>query len=447
MPPQLAAIICILFIIYLFWNDRKKVDGPSSALWIPFAWMFMAGSRYFTSWLNLGSQMKEVDAYTEGSAVDATIFALLIIAGVFVLLGRKIDWGQLLSRNKWIWLYLLYCGISAIWSDYPFVLFKRWIKELGNLIMVLVILTENRPYEAVGFILRRLAFLWLPLSVLFIRYYPEMGRVYSQAGDLQITGVAHQKNLLGQLCLISGIYFAWNFLINRKKYFSLLAHSNIIYAIFAVMIAWLLYISRSATSLVCMIVAVILFLISALGAMARKPDRIIIVGIVFGSLFLFLEATLDVSDIIVRLLGRDPDLTTRVPVWQVLKGMVVNPFIGEGYMSFWAGDRLAMIWERLGSTIIQAHNGYLEQYLNLGYIGVAFIVVIILSGLFKVKKYMHADYPSAILRLCFIVTAVLINYTEATFYGLSNIWLLLLIGVIEIPVAPQVHEEPITITQ
>ena len=48
--------------------------------------------------------------------------------------------------------------------------------------MVLVILTEKRPYEAVGVILRRLAFLLLPLSVLFIRYYPDLGREYILRG-------------------------------------------------------------------------------------------------------------------------------------------------------------------------------------------------------------------------------------------------------------------------
>ena len=80
----------------------------------------------------------------------------------------------------------------------------------------------------------------------------------------------------------------------------------------------------------------------------------------------------------------------------------------------------------------QAHSGYLEQYLNLGYIGVAFIGVIMLSGLLKVRKHLDVDPPAAMLRLCFIVTAVLYNYTEAAFYGINNMWLLLLLGTIDI---------------
>ena len=60
--------------------------------------------------------------------------------------------------------------MSIAWTDEPFVLFKRWIKDLGNPIMALVILTEQRPYEAVGAILRRLGFfcLFLYRSCLFV---------------------------------------------------------------------------------------------------------------------------------------------------------------------------------------------------------------------------------------------------------------------------------------
>ena len=87
----------------------------------------------------------------------------------------------------------------------------------------------------------------------------------------------------------------------------------------------------------------------------------------------------------------------------------------------------------MGSELNQAHNGYLEQYLNLGYIGVVFIAVIILSGLLRVRSHLKDDPAAGILRLCFIVSAVLYNYTEASFYGMNNMWMLLLLGCLEVP--------------
>jgi O-antigen ligase len=102
-------------------------------------------------------------------------------------------------------------------------------------------------------------------------------------------------------------------------------------------------------------------------------------------------------------------------------------------MSFWTGARLEQAWHLLDLRINQAHNGYLEQYLNLGYVGLFFIAVIILTGYSRVYRHLHTDPPAAILRLCLISVAALYNYTEAAFYGLNNMWILLLLACIELP--------------
>jgi hypothetical protein len=432
MDPQLAALIFILFIIYLFWTDRKESDRPSNALWIPLTWMFIAGSRYVGEWLDLAPP-KSANAYTEGSPVDAAVFFLLIAAGLFILFKRKIDWGRVLTQNKWVWLYFLYCAMSIIWADYSFVSFKRWIKELGNVVMIMVILTEKHPYEAIGVILRRLSFLWLPLSVLFIKYYPYLGRSYQRySGTPMYTGIAGHKNYLGAMCLLSIIYFSWKYLLNRKERFRFANRGSINDLILMGMAAWLLDKAQSATSLACSVVSVSMFSVSRLAVISQKPGRIIALVTITFFLGLSLEATFGVKDTVIEFLGRNTSLTERVPMWETLMEMGTNPFVGAGFQSFWMGERLEKIWDALGVQFTQAHNGYLEQYLNLGYIGVAFIGVILLSGLFKVRNQLEVDYPAAMLRLCFIIAAVLYNYTEASFYGINNIWLLTLFGIFEI---------------
>ena len=78
--------------------------------------------------------------------------------------------------------------------------------------------------------------------------------------------------------------------------------------------------------------------------------------VVFG----ILEATLGVCDRFVGMLGRDPTLTTRTPMWHGLIEMMKHPLIGEGFESFWLGDRLVAVWMMVKNTLHQAHNGYLE---------------------------------------------------------------------------------------
>ncbi len=429
----LATLICLAFIGYLFWTDFKKPNSPSNALWIPLLWMFIAGSRWTSSWLNLSQPLDSATAYAEGSPLDRAVFFSLILAGVVVLTRRKLDWGELLSKNKWIVFYFGYCLVSILWTDEPFILFKRWVKDLGNPVMALVILSEKNPYEACGAVLRRLAFLLLPLSVLFIRYYPDLGRSYHVDGSPMYTGVGHQKNDLGLMCLITGIYFAWYFLRMRTTEFKLLNLENSWDFLLILMLAWLLRMSNSQTSLVCLVVTIGVLLVSRVGFIAKKPSRIVVLGVSSALIFAVLESTLHIKDFILELLGRDPTLTNRTEVWEVLRKFEVNSIIGAGFMSFWSGRRLEGIWAILGVGINQAHNGYLEQYFNLGYVGVGLIGIIILSGLLKIRQRLDMDYSSAILRLCIILSAVFYNYTEAAFYGISNIWLLFLLASIEMP--------------
>lgn len=429
--PQLATIICIAFMLYLFWIDLKKNDSPSQALWIPLSWMFLAGSRSVSAWLNLSAPLASVDAYAEGSPVDRAVFFSLIAAGAFVLSRRKIDWGQLLRQNPWIALYFLYCLSSMAWADDPFILCKRWIKDLGNPIMALVILTEHRPYEATGVLLRRLAFLLLPLSALFVKYYPDLGRAYHQSVAMY-TGVSQQKNGLGALCLISGISLFWKLYQHRKGSVQWGEKANRLDYVLIGMLSWLLYMSNSQTSFTCLVVTVSLLVASRTTFITQRPSRILVVMIWSGLLFATLEETLHVKELVFSLLGRDVTLTSRTDVWEVVTELEVNSLVGAGFMSFWAGDRMQKIWSVLGEGIVQAHSGYVEQYLNMGYIGIAGIGAIVLSGLRKIRKHLDVDPSGAMLRLCFIVTAMLYNYTEAAFYGINNVWVLLLLGTIDV---------------
>jgi O-antigen ligase len=433
MPPNLALLLGIIFIGYLFWIDLNREDKYSNALWVPFLWIFFAGSRYLSHWVKLAPS--DYSAHHEGSPIDALVFGALLLAGFVVLKRRKIDWIFLLSQNKLIFIYLVFCCFSIVWSDYPFISFKRFIKELGNPIMILVILTDKHSFDALTIIIKRIAYLLLPLSIIFFKYFPSIGRMYHPNGTMFASGVCMEKNGLGMLCLICGSVFLWELLVRQKGKAIKLDRDSLIKISMILVVAWLLYRADSATSLICLIVSVALMFLSRMETMAAQPGRIInFILIGFPIAFIF-EQVFDVTGLILYLLDRDPSYTTRVPIWEFLSQIAVNDFIGAGYQSFWLGERLDAIWDFTGRTISQAHNGYLEQYLNLGYVGVGFIIAIIISGLLKVKRQLYTDYPAGVLCLCFIIISILYNFTEAAFYGINNLWMLLLLSVME--VAPQ----------
>jgi exopolysaccharide production protein ExoQ len=147
--------------------------------------------------------------------------------------------------------------------------------------------------------------------------------------------------------------------------------------------------------------------------------------------YVVLQETLQIKDQILYMLGRDPSLTSRTGIWELVQRHEGNPWIGVGFMSFWTGTRAEDIWYDCQCGINQAHNGYLEQYVNLGYLGVGFIVAIMLSAALKIRTLLNLDSTAGILRFCFLVVAILYNYTEASFYGINNMWFLLMLGSID----------------
>ena len=433
MNPKFASILCTIVIIFLFWTEFRNKNNNPISLWIPFIWMFLSGSRYVSGWINLNPSYVSISGYDKGSPIDAAVFFILIILGFIILFRRKIVWLQWISENKIVFSYFLFCGLSIIWSEISFVSFKRLFKDCGNLIMVLVILSANNPYEVATIIIRRLAYIWLPISVLFIKYFPHLGRAYDYGGNAMYSGIGNQKNSLGMICLITGTYLFWDFIYCQKMKIDLKQISQIKNYILLFILSWLLYMSDSKTSTVCLLFSIFILSFGSTQFMLLKPGRIIFWIIGFSFLVLSIDKLYNLREIAFEILGRDASLTNRVYIWQDLYKMVENPIVGTGYMSFWTGERMEKMWEITNSRIIQAHNGYIEQYLNLGYIGVGFIILIILSGLKKIKEILKIDYKVGMLRLCFLVTAILINISEASFYGVNNMWLLLLLSVVQIP--------------
>ena len=73
-------------------------------------------------------------------------------------------------------MFLSFALLSVIWSDSPFVTFKRWFRDLGNYLMILSPCHGSFPLEALRAVLRRLCFLLIPLSVVLVKYYPAIGK-------------------------------------------------------------------------------------------------------------------------------------------------------------------------------------------------------------------------------------------------------------------------------
>src|SRR5205807_8952320 len=248
-------------MVFLFRRDIREKPNVSGALWLPLVWLVLGCSRPFTAWLNIfGLPVGGGVSNEEGSPVDALFTYAMAAAGLFVLINRQVSLSEVLQRNGWIVAFIAYCFISVVWSDYPFISFRRVTKIFNLPIMALIVLTEPDFKEALTRLMKRCAYVVVPVSILFIKYYPQLGMSYDEWSGMQVIGgISVGKNSLGVDCLILGFFFFWHLLQTWRTERNTQRRNELrLIAGFLLGILYLLRLAHSATSTICLLVAILI---------------------------------------------------------------------------------------------------------------------------------------------------------------------------------------------
>jgi O-antigen ligase len=437
---SLAFVIWAVGTAGLFFLDRDKSTRNSRALWLPVIWFWIVGSRPVTAWLaiwlgiSFGTSAPGLDAQLDGSPTDALVLAALLAAGMVVLFSRKTRTTALLKASLPVLIYFIYCLVSVSWSPFPGVAFKRWTKAIGDLVMVLVIVTEADPIAALRRLFSRVGFILLPASILLIRY-SYLGRGFDPDGTVTNIGVTTNKNTLGLITFVIAIGALWNLRAllgsrhqpNRSR--RLLAQAALLAFGMAV-----LGMAHSATSISCLILGGGLMIVTGFDWVRRHPGRmhtVVLAIAIAAGIGMFFGA----DETVLHALGRNTSLTGRTEIWKAVIPLAQNPIVGIGFESFWnaSSARLQNFTGAEGHmlrNLNSAHNGYIDVYLNLGWMGVCLIALILISGYRSAGEAFRRDPALGGLILAYIVTSAIYSITEAGFRLLTPTWLSLLIAVI-----------------
>lgn len=435
MNPQLALVLTIGFVAVLFAYESVRSPATSPALWIPVLWIGITGSRFVSQWLSVFGIDTGGGDLAEGSPIDAAWFLVLILAGLAVLYQRRLQLAVLVRANPWVVAFFVFGLVSILWSDFAFIAFKRWIKTLGHPVMALIVVSDRDPARALRTVLKRCAFLLLPFSVLLIKYYPQYGRGFDPfTGQGYNNGVALNKNDLGYVCMILGVFLVWDLLLPQDSRRSRLTDRAVDLVLLAI-VALLFRMVNSATALVTFAIGTVTIL-TARVVDRRRVGACLLVG--FACLALA-EWMFGISDELLALLGRNPSLTDRTAVWGDVLALQNDPLLGVGFESFWLGERLEVLWQRWWWHPIQAHNGYLETYLNLGVAGLFLLLGMLVAAYRKANRALAGGSRLAVLRLAFLFAVLAYNFTEAGFKGVHLVWTVFTIMAMEYPMVKARH--------
>jgi exopolysaccharide production protein ExoQ len=218
-------------------------------------------------------------------------------------------------------------------------------------------------------------------------------------------GIFPHKNFLGQV-MASGALASLHGLRNGVR-----RQRNIVFLLVFIFMA---VAAKSATSwltiLVCCGVDAVVVLIRKGGA-----ARALAIGasVVLVPLLIGIAAN---PDPILEMIGKDPSLTGRTDLWAFVIGEISEkPLLGWGYFAFWSAANPAAeeISETLGWVVPQAHNGLLEFLLNVGVVGTALFVFILIRNMTLAVRCLSTPAQSlGISTLLTCIGIILVGITE-----------------------------------
>ncbi|TFB53991.1 O-antigen ligase family protein [Cryobacterium sp. Sr3] len=260
-------------------------------------------------------------------------------------------------------------------------------------------------------------------------YYWTRG-ILLQGGPIE--GIVANRNLLGFVALMAVIVFAVQLAAGTvSRNWGL---------------AWLglgvlmLLLTRSATVTLAA-AAVAAALLFALWARRRLPEGRRPVYLVAGaSVVVGGVGLVALTPQLLALLGKSADLTGRLDIWRSVAGLAAErPVFGWGWVSYWAPwvEPFEGLAVRRGVVYLQAHNAWLDVWLQLGVLGLIIFAAAVFSTLWRCW-FLAVDRPrraladtepyaaSALLPLLLLVALIAQSLAESRILIESG-WLLLVV--------------------
>ncbi len=324
--------------------------------------------------------------------------------------------------------YLAFAGASVLWAFSPERSFIRYLQQA--MIVTSIVLPAMQAARTVD-VMRALFLCFafaLILNVFFVlRGSSDIAEYNFKLVDIGNKGYFTTKNQLGE-CASVAFLLSFHEILQRGWRRAL----GIIVTVIAVL---LVFLSHSKTafglSLICPLIA---WLIVLLRKITRISPAIILSSIPLGFMLLSSGANFNFERLSYMLYG-DSSLTGRTIIWDFANQEIARrPLFGWGYQSFWlvpdSPSLEALGWVKM---MPNAHNGYYDTMLEMGYVGLALLLVFIIATLHAVGRVVDRDPARARLLLSLVLFFILYNFFESLWMrSFESLWVVFLIVAAEI---------------
>ncbi len=362
---------------------------------------------FFGTKMPFGEKITEAEDIGTSNVFNQAIFGGLFVLSIILLIAKRRELFNLIRREKFLTIFLLWCLITVIWSKYPFVSFKRYIQYLTVITVCLSVFLHVKNYKHILQVFKIILGLYLIIA---------LGTIFTIPGALDRfgiwRGIAPHKNILGQTSLIAVIFFTAIFKNERTL------KSKAIVATLIIIGIVLLIGCKSSTSLLTFL---ILFALSATLLIDKIFEpigirRTVSLFIIFMSLLIFISIMWvipEVVEVAVGSTGKDLTFTGRIDLWADIWEEAKNHlFIGAGYQGYWVvtSAKIEQLYEMYPWLPTQAHNGYLDVINEVGIVGLTLLILLIINYFVNLAKAKQRQ-----MWKWFIIASLIINITESMF--------------------------------
>ena len=132
-------------------------------------------------------------------------------------------------------------------------------------------------------------------------------------------------------------------------------------------------------------------------------------------------------------LGRDMTFSGRTTIWgyAIYAGME-HSMLGAGYRAFWTPEGASYVYARIWDVIGNGHNGYLDVWLELGFVGVGLFLLMFLTGISRAySRLIRSEDIAGLFYPLILIYAMIYSFTEKFLLEQSELtWMLVMVTVI-----------------
>ncbi|PWB82112.1 MAG: hypothetical protein C3F08_00445 [Candidatus Methylomirabilota bacterium] len=312
----------------------------------------------------------QVEGISTGSTRRPIAFLVLGLSGMFFLMKkRRLDFAIHKVHLCLIALYVAWAWLSYFWADDPLLVMKRVVSFSLTLFAALA-LSRALPKGAFLSVVFGVSVVFVLIGIVaekLLGTFNPLVEGYRFSGTRGPEGQGFDCGIL----LLS----AWAISDGRTGF------ARLAYRSFSVAGLLFLVLTRARGPFAGVMIAMVAY--HYLTRRRLNTFNVVFIALLIACLLVLVLGWADFSAAL--LMGRQDEaktLTGRIPLWaECLDYVTERPWTGYGFNGFWTEERVMDVSKSQDWINFSGHSVYLDTVLNLGIVGLALLVAVLLSAL------------------------------------------------------------------